>query len=78
MSLRHNWIGCDTSQAIIVSLSNLSSGQTWPPDSHNGEGGAPQIIDPLDTTLIAPPKPAMPIASLPDGQLVTRAANRRG
>lgn len=78
MSLRHNWFGRDPSQAIITSLRNLSSGQTCPPDSHNGGGGAPRIIDPLDTTLIAPPKPAAPIASLPDGQLVTRAVNCRG
>jgi len=77
MSLRHNWSGRDTSQAIIAFLSKLLGGQTCPPDSHNGGGGAPQIIDPLDTTMIAPPKPAAPIASLPDGQLVTRAANRR-
>lgn len=78
MSLRYNWIECDTSQAIIVSLNNLSTSKKHPPDSRNGGGGALQIIDPLDTTLIAPPKPAAPISSLPDGQLVTRAANRRG
>lgn len=32
-----------------------------------------QIIDPLHTEIIAPPKPATPITRLPDEQLVTRS-----
>lgn len=40
--------------------------------------GGTRIIDPLDTTIIAPPKPAVPITSLPDKQLVTRDTNTHG
>ncbi|MDF2569611.1 MAG: Cob-chelat-sub: cobaltochelatase subunit [Sporomusa sp.] len=55
----------------------------WPqlPYSGNGGGGGSgqgagtRIIDPLDTIIIAPPKEAKPITSLPDEQLVTRERN---
>lgn len=40
----------------------------------NGQGGPGnvRIVDPLKTAIIAPPKPALPITSLPDDQLVTK------
>ncbi|QDR83165.1 magnesium chelatase [Sporomusa termitida] len=43
-----------------------------------GAGGPARIVDPLATTIIAPPKPAIPIANLPDDQLVTRDTHAHG
>lgn len=43
-----------------------------------GGGGAARIVDPLATTIIAPPKPAISIADLPDDQLVTRETHSHG
>lgn len=37
-----------------------------------GGAGTARIVDPLDTTIIAPPQPAVPLTRLPDEQLVTR------
>lgn len=42
------------------------------PQGGGEAGAAARIVDPLATTIIAPPKPAIPLASLPDDQLVTR------
>lgn len=46
-------------------------------DAQGGEGNA-RIVDPLKTTIIAPPKPALPISQLPDEQLVTREPKQHG
>ena len=40
-------------------------------DGRGGQGRA-QFIDPMNTTISAPPKPALPISRVPDEQLVTR------
>ncbi|SDE91970.1 hypothetical protein SPACI_000440 [Sporomusa acidovorans DSM 3132] len=49
------------------------------PGSHigggKGEQGTAHIADPLNTVIIAPPKPATPLNRLPDEQLVSREAN---
>lgn len=40
--------------------------------------GIVRIVDPLNTTINAPPKPAIPLARLPDEQLVTRSRKNHG
>ncbi|WP_425059502.1 hypothetical protein SCACP_00940 [Sporomusa carbonis] len=41
-------------------------------DSGKNGPGTVRFIDPLTTTIIAPPRPATPITRLPDDQLVIR------
>lgn len=65
------WLNCKARLAALLQrlpvLSDLGVG-----GSGKGGRGSAQIVDPLKTTIIAPPKPALPIAQLPDDQLVTR------
>ncbi len=63
--------------AFKVRLAALLQNRSWSSDFNtggSGQGGlgGTQIADPLKTTIIAPPKPALPIAHLPDEQLVTK------
>ncbi|SMC96086.1 hypothetical protein [Sporomusa malonica] len=68
----HRWLAAVLAKRPQVSYSsNTGSGS-------RGHGAGARIIDPLNTTIIAPPKPAAPITSLPDEQLVTRDTNSHG
>ncbi|WP_371375943.1 magnesium chelatase [Sporomusa aerivorans] len=71
--------------ALLSSLKsqivNLLRNRPWLPDTGtqgSGQPGGAHIIDPLATTIIAPPNPATPITHLPEDQFVTIEINQHG
>jgi magnesium chelatase subunit I len=67
--------------ALKMQIASLLGNRPCVPSAdHTGSGsaGAARIVDPLDTTIIAPPKPALTITSVPDDQLVTRDTHSHG
>ncbi|HWR42895.1 ATP-binding protein [Sporomusa sp.] len=64
--------------AMLGKWPYMPTGEHTGSGSGSGSSGTTRIVDPLDTTIIAPPKPAIPITSLPDDQLVTRDTHSHG
>ncbi len=70
-------------RTIARRVANLLTNWSWLPNTgssvrRRGEAGPAQIIDPQATTMIAPPKPAIPLTLLPAEQLVTTEFNQHG
>lgn len=70
------WAAVITRAVILMNKRGGLPGRTG--KGAAGEQETARIVDPLNTTIVAPPKPAVPLARLPDEQLVTRSRKPHG